>query len=124
MKHSALLALICALLLLLASAGACNYMKPVMYVDIANRSGHTLQNIEVKHPTRGGTGQFGLPNLRTDQVHRHMIPVGTPCRFAVEFDDEAGKHYAHDFALGDKCPTEVLFEIGGGMSVSQQTATP
>jgi hypothetical protein len=122
MKNSLRFALMCALLL--PAAGGCNYMQPIMCVDIANHSGHPLQNLEVKHPARGGTGQFGLPALRDEQTHRHMIPVGAPCRFSIDFEDQAGKHYMQNFDLGAKCPREILFEIGGGMSVSERTATP
>jgi hypothetical protein len=122
MKSSSLVASLC-LSLLLACTG-CNYVKPVMYVDIVNRSGQALENLEVKHPTERGPGQFGLPLLRDQQTHRHMIPTGTPCKFGVDFDDRSGKHYSNSFDLGAKCPTETVFEIGPGLSVSQRTAKP
>jgi hypothetical protein len=119
MKASSLFALFCLPGLLLALAG-CNYTKPVMYIDLANHSGHSLENLEVKHPT----GIFGLPELRNEQMHQHMAPMGTPCKFSVEFDDSGGKHYVNNFDLGAKCPKEIAFEIGAGMSVSQRTAKP
>jgi hypothetical protein len=119
MKSSSQFVLLCSLILLLASA-ACNYTKPVMYIDIANRSGHSLENVEVKHPT----GAFGVPTLRNEQTHQHMAPIGSPCKFSLAFDDQAGKHYLGNYDLGTSCPTEIVFEVGPGMAVSQRTARP
>ena len=51
---------------------ACNYTKPVMYINIANVSGHAMRNLELTHPT----GTFGLPELRNGQTHQHMAPIG------------------------------------------------
>ncbi len=118
MKSSSRFALLCVPILL--GFIACNYTKPVMYIDIANRSGHVLENVEVKHPT----GAFGIPKLRTDQTHQHMAPIGSPCKFTLAFDDQAGKHYLSNHDLGANCPTEIVFEVGPGMSVSQRTARP
>ena len=119
MNLSSRFAMLCLFFLLLASA-ACNYTKPVMYIDISNRSGHSLENLEVKHPT----GIFGIPLLRNEQTHQHMAPIGSPCKFSLAFDDEAGKHYLRDFDLGANCATEIVFEVGPGMSISQRTARP
>ena len=119
MKSSSCFALLCLLSLLLAAAG-CNYTKPVMYIDIANHSGHSLENIEVKHPT----GAFGLPLLRNEQTHQHMAPIGSPCKFSLAFDDESGKHYLSNHDLGANCPTELVFEVGRDMNVTQRTAKP
>jgi hypothetical protein len=105
--------------LLLASSG-CNYVKPVMYIDIANHSGHPLENLEVKYPT----GIFGLPELRDEQTHRHMTPIGTPCRFSISFEDQTGKAYTGNYDFGAECPAEVAFEVGSGMSVSQRKVRP
>ena len=122
MKSSSLFVLLCLLLLgaLLLTAGACNYTRSVMYIDIANRSGHMLENLEIKHPS----GTFGLPKLRDQQTHQHMAPVGSPCKFTLAFDDEAGKHYVGDYDLGAKCPTELVFEIDTGMNVRSRTEKP
>ena len=119
MKSSTRFVLFCLSILLLASA-ACNYTKPVMYIDIANRSGHSLENLEVKHPT----GAFGIPKLRNEQTHQHMAPIGSPCKFTFAFDDEQGKHYLSSHDFGENCPTEIVLEVGPGMSVSQRTARP
>ena len=118
MKLSPRFALLCLPLLLCSLA--CNYTKPVMYIDVANHSGHELENIEVKHPT----GAFGLPKLRNEQTHQHMAPIGSPCSFTLAFDDEKGKHYLSNYELGANCPTELVFEVGPGFSVSQRTAKP
>ena len=119
MELSTRAAFLCLLTLLLASA-ACNYTKPVMYIDITNRSGHSIENLEMKHPT----GIFGVPMLRNEQTHQHMAPIGSPCKFTLAFDDEAGKHYVRDFDLGANCATETVFEVGPGMSVNQRTVKP
>lgn len=123
MKASSLLAWLCLPFLLLACTG-CNYVKPVMYVQIVNRSGQAVENLEVKHPTERGPGQFGLPELRDEQTYRHMIPIAKPCQFGIDFDDRSGKHYSKSFDFGAKCPTEIAFEIGAGLSVSQRTVRP
>src|ERR1700692_2176790 len=99
MKASSLLAPLRLLLLLLACTG-CNYVKPVMYVQSVKRSGQTVENLEVKHPTERGPGQFGLPELHDEQTHRHMIPNAKPCQFGIDFDDRSGKHYSKTFDLG------------------------
>jgi hypothetical protein len=104
----------------LFSLAGCNYVKPVMYVQIVNRSGHPLRNLEVKHPA----GIFGLPELGDEQTHRHMLNVGTPCRFSIAFEDQTGKPYRGNFDLGAKCPTEVAFAIGPGMQVSETPVRP
>ena len=41
--------LACSSALLLIFSG-CNYAKPMMYVDVDNRSGHPMENLEVKDP--------------------------------------------------------------------------
>ncbi len=119
MKPAARLFLACLAALVLA-ASACNYAKPVMYIDITNHSGYALRNIELKHPT----GIFGLPELLNQQTHRRMAPIGSPCKFSIEFEDQAGKRYAGSYDLGAKCPTEIAFEIGDGMSVTQRQVRP
>ncbi len=108
-----------ACVLVLATSG-CNYAKPVMYIDIANHSGHEIESIEVKHPG----GIFGLPELRDEQTHRHMVPIAAPCKFSIEFEDQAGKKYAGTYDLGAKCPTEIAFEVGPGMNISERQVRP
>jgi hypothetical protein len=119
MKWSAPVLLACVAALLLALA-ACNYVKPMMYVDIDNHSGHPMQNLEVKYPT----GSFGLPELRDQQTHQHMVPIGAPCKFSIAFEDQTGKAYTGDYDFGAKCPAEIAFEVGTGMSVSQRAVRP
>lgn len=102
------------------AASGCNYAKPVMYIGIANHSGHAMRNLEVKHPS----GIFGLPELRDEQTYRYMAPIATPCTFSMEFEDQAGKKYAGKYDLGAKCPTEVAFEVGPGMSVKEKQVRP
>ena len=119
MKPAALAVYACLWGMVLAASG-CNYAKPVMYIDIANHSGHVMENIEVKHPT----GIFGLPELRDEQTHRRMVPIGAPCTFKLEFEDQSGKKYAGASDLGAKSPTEIAFEIGSGMSISQRLVRP
>lgn len=102
------------------AASGCNYAKPVMYIDIVNHSGQPMKNLEVKHPT----GIFGLPELRNEQTHRHMAPIGTPCKFNIAFEDQTGKKHAQDFDLGTKCPTEVAFDAGDGMTISTRQVRP
>jgi len=97
-------------------ATACNYVKPIMYINIANHSGHPMRNLEIKHPT----GSFGLPELRDGQTHRRMTPLGAPCKFGIAFEDQTGKKYAADYNLGAKCPAEIVFDVGDGMSVSER----
>lgn len=109
-----------ALLLTLATAAllaGCNYTQKVMYINLANQSGQTLHNIELKHPT----GTVGLPQLKDGQTHRHMAPIGSPCTFNVQFEDGAGKLVHKDFNLGEKCPAEVAFDVKDGMQISQRT---
>lgn len=90
---------------------ACNYTKPVMYLDLANKSQATMHNIELTHPA----GIVGLPQLRPGEVHQHMTPIGTPCKFKLNFEDETGKGYHQEFDLGEKCPTELAFDVTNGM---------
>ena len=109
----------CLMAASLALAG-CNYVKPMMYVQIVNRSGQRMENLEVKCPT----GIFGLPELRDEQTHRHLLPVGTPCKFSVAFEDQSGKPYAGSFDLAAKCPTEVAFDVGAGLQISERLVRP
>jgi hypothetical protein len=101
-------------------ASGCNYVKPIMYITIANHSGHPMKNLELTHPT----GTFGLAELRNEQTHRHMAPVGTPCKFSIAFEDQTGKKYAANYDLGAKCPTEVAFEVGVGTTISERQVRP
>jgi hypothetical protein len=114
-----LLLVACLTALLLALAG-CNYIKPMMYVDIANHSGRSMENLEVKCPF----GSFGLPELRNEQTHRRMITIATPCKFRIAFQDQSGKNYAQEYNLGSRCPTEVAFEAGSGMSITERVVRP
>lgn len=98
----------------------CNYAKPVMYINIVNRSGHPMENLEVKHPT----GIFGLPELANEQTHRHMLPTGTSCKFSIAFEDQTGKKYSGNYDLGKRCPTEISFDVGDGMTVSERQVRP
>jgi len=109
----------CTAAVLLAFSG-CNYVRPMMYLDIGNYSGHPMENLEVNYPM----GFFGLPELRDGQTHRRMVPIGTPCTFRMSFEDQTGKTYVSKYELGAKCPTEVDFEVGAGMIVSQRVARP
>ncbi|HVJ06691.1 MAG TPA: hypothetical protein VM578_13535 [Candidatus Saccharimonadales bacterium] len=119
MKPAAPVVLVClsAVALFLTS---CNYAKPIMYIDIANHSGHPMMNLEVKHPT----GIFGLPELRNEQTHRHMAAQGAPCKFSITFEDQTGRKYSDNYDLGAKCPTEVAFDVGIGMSLSERQVRP
>lgn len=119
MKPAAQVVFACLVAVVLAASG-CNYSKPVMYIDIANNSGHAMENLEVKHPS----GIFGLPELRDEQTHRHMTPIASPCKFSIEFEDQTGKKYAGTYDLGAKCPTEVAFEVGPGMSIRERLVRP
>jgi hypothetical protein len=102
------------------AASGCNYVKPVMYIDVANHSGHAMENLEVTHPS----GTFGMPELRDEQTHQHLTPIATPCQFSIKFQDQSGKKYAGTYDLGAKCPTEVSFDVGPGMSVSARLVRP
>lgn len=102
------------------AASGCNYTKPMMYIDIVNNSGRPMENLEVKHPT----GIFGMAELRNEQTHRHMAPIGTPCKFSIAFEDQTGKKYAQDYDLGAKCATETAFEVGPGMTISERQVRP
>lgn len=119
MKRAAGVVLAC-----LISAGVftpgCNYLKPIMYITIANHSGHPMKNLELTYPT----GTFGLPELRNEQTHRHMAPIGAPCKFNIAFEDPTGKKYVESYDLGAKCPTEIAFEVGAGMSISEKLVRP
>lgn len=119
MKCAAPVLLACVAALLLAFSG-CNYAKPMMYVDVENRSGHPMEDLEVKYPT----GIFGLPELLDDQTNRQMVPFGEPCKFRIAFQDQTGKAYVREYDFGTKCPTEIAFEIGAGMSVSRRVVRP
>jgi hypothetical protein len=92
----------------------------MMYVDVDNRSGHPMENLEVKDPD----GTFGLPELLDQQTHQEMVPIQAPCKFRIAFQDQAGKAYVHEYDFGAKCPTEVAFEAGAGMSLSQRVVRP
>jgi hypothetical protein len=113
-------AVIACLTAALVFACGCNYAKPVMYINIVNRSGHPMENLEVKHPT----GIFGLPELRNEQTHRHMLPIGTSCKFNFAFEDQTGKKYSGYYDLGTRCPTEISFDVGAGMAVSERQVRP
>lgn len=104
------IALPCALLAT-SLLTACNYTKPVMYLDLANQSQSTMHNIELTHPE----GIVGIPRLRPGEMHQHMTPIGSPCKFKLNFEDENGKAYHQEFDLGQKCPTELAFDVGSGM---------
>jgi hypothetical protein len=104
-----------ALALAMLFASACNYAKPVMYVHVTNHSGHPLENLELKYPS----GSFGLPELRNEQIHRRMVPMGTPCKFRIAFEDQTGKKYSQDYDLGARCPTELHFDIGAAMKITE-----
>jgi hypothetical protein len=117
MKTANSLLTVCAASLLTGLLAGCNYTKPFMYIDLANRSGATMRNIELKHPT----GIVGLPQLRDGQTHQHMAPIGAPCTFSLSFEDQSGKSYHKDFDLGEKCPLEVAFDVSAGMQVSERT---
>lgn len=110
---------VCLAAMTLLTCG-CNYVKPVMYLNIANHSGLSMENLEVKHPS----GIFGLPELRNEQTHRHMVPVASPCKFTIAFEDQTGKKYVENYDLGAKCPTEIAFDVGVGMSVSERQVRP
>jgi len=119
MKNSVNVALTCISAVVLASSG-CNYVKPIMYIDIANHSGLPMKNLEVKYPT----GSFGMPELRNEQTHQRMTPLGAPCKLSLAFEDQTGKKYSSDYDLGSKCPKEVAFEVGTGMSISEKQVRP
>jgi hypothetical protein len=119
MKPATPLILACLAAVVLASAG-CDYTRPMMYIDIVNRSGQPMRNLEVHDPT----GIFGLAQLGNEQTHRRMAAIGTPCTFSVEFEDQTGKKYSNKYDLGAKCPTEVAFEVGDGMKVSERQVRP
>jgi len=91
-----------------------------MYINLSNNSGHSIRNVEMKYPT----GTFGLPELRNDQTHRRMTPIGTPCKFGIKFEDESGRKQTSEYDLGAKCPTEIAFEVGDGMKVSEKLVRP
>ncbi len=118
MKAAAEVVLACLGAVVLAPG--CNYAKPVMYIDIANHSGYSMENIELTHPS----GSFGLPELRDEHTHQHLTPIAAPCKFSLEFEDQRGKKYAKTYDLGSKCPSEVAFEIGPGMSISERQVRP
>ena len=120
MKPAAHAILVVCLVAVTLFACGCNYVKPVMYINIANHSGHPMENLEVKHPS----GIFGLPELRNEQTHRRMTPIGTPCKFSIEFEDQTGKKYAYNHDFGTKCPSEIAFDVGAGMSVSERRVRP
>jgi len=119
MKNAARVVFACLTAAILFASG-CNYVKPIMYINIANHSGRSMRNLEFKYPT----GSFGLPELRDEQTHRRMTPMGSPCKFSITFEDQSGKKYAGDYDLGTKCPTEVAFEVGAGMGVRVKKVQP
>jgi hypothetical protein len=106
--------LLVSLAAVVMAASGCNYIKPIMYIDVANRSGEAMRNLEVKHPT----GMFGLAELRDGQTHRYMAPIGAPCKFKLDFEDRAGRKYSGDYDFGAKCPLEIALEVGPGLKVS------
>ncbi|MDR3764726.1 MAG: hypothetical protein P4M01_11575 [Acidobacteriota bacterium] len=93
---------------------ACNYTKPVMYLDVTNQSQGVMRNIELTHPT----GTVGIPQLRPGDGHQHMTPIGAPCKFQLKFEDEDGRLHQKDFDLGEKCPVELSFDVTNGMQVN------
>lgn len=119
MKAAVLRVLVCAAAVMLASAG-CNYAKRVMYLQVVNRSAEPMRNLEVTYPT----GAFGLYELRNEETHRHMVPVGTPCKFRIAFEDQRGKAYASEFNLGSKCPNEIAFDVGEDLKVTERQVRP
>jgi hypothetical protein len=119
MKIAARVVLACLTAVTLFASG-CNYVKPIMYINVANHSGQPIRNLELKYPT----GSFGLPELRNEQTHRRMTPLGSPCKFSIAFEDQTGKKYTGDYDLGTKCPTEVAFEVGAGMGVNVKKVQP
>ena len=85
MKYAADVLLLClAAVLFLAG---CNYAKPMMYVQIANRSGHPMENLEVKHPT----GSFGVPELRNEQTRRGDVAIRNAMQFQRHVSRSDGK---------------------------------
>jgi len=119
MKLAARAVFACLSLVGLAASG-CNYAKPMMYVNVANHSGRSMENLEVQY----SAGTFGLPELRSEQTHQRMLAFGTPCKFNIKFEDQAGKKYAETIDFGAKCPTEVSFEVGSGMSITEKLVRP
>ncbi len=99
---------------------ACNYTKPMMYLDVANKSQATMRNIELTHPS----GTVGIPRLRPGETHQHMAPIATPCKFKMTFEDESGKGYHQEFDLGEKCPTELSFDVANGMQAQTRVVKP
>jgi hypothetical protein len=112
MKSFHLYLLACMAAALLCSG--CHYLRPDMYVELANRSGQTMHNVTVQCPV----GTFGLPELRDGQTHRHLMPLGSPCKFTIAFQEPSGKARKEDFDLGPNCPTEELFEVGPGLRIT------
>jgi len=94
----------------------CNYIEPVMYVEIANRSGQKMENLVVQYPR----GTFGLSVLGDQQTHRRMLTLGEPCKFTITFQDPSGKTQSSEFDLGTKCPTEEFFNVGPGFRISSR----
>jgi hypothetical protein len=115
MRRSYLLLSLAAVLLL----GGCNYARKMMYVTLVNRSGEAMRNVELRYPT----ASFGLAELRSGQTHQHMVPVGSPCTFELDFDG-GGKKYVQKAEFGANCPTEVEFTVDVGMKISSQVLRP
>jgi hypothetical protein len=104
----------------LALTAGCNYTKQIVYIDINNRSGQTMRNIEVTHPS----GSYGVPELKDGQFHQYTAPVGSPCTFSLDFQDQAGKKYSANYDAGVKCPVEIELRIGEQMRVEGRTVRP
>jgi hypothetical protein len=116
MKRTTSLLLLLAALALLAG---CNYAKKIVYVEIANRSGQPMRNVELKYPS----GSFGLAELRGDQSHERMVPAGSPCAFELNFEN-SGKKFSQKADFGAQCPLRVGFDVGEGMKISSRVVKP
>jgi hypothetical protein len=123
MKFWSLRALFCLAALLLVSA-ACHYRKPMMYVEVANHSGHEMENLEVDYPNGDDVSSFGMPELRDGQTSRHLVPTGWPCKFTITFGDQNGKQYLKNFDLGSQCASETAFAVDSEMKISRVAAQP
>jgi hypothetical protein len=119
MKIDARVLFLCLIISTLFAAG-CNYIKPMMYINVSNQSGQSIRNLEVRYPA----GTFGIPELRNGQTHRHMSAMGAPCKLGIVFEDQPGKKFSADYDLGAKCPAEFAFEVAGGMTISERQLRP
>ena len=106
--------------LALACAAGCNYAKQVVTIDLANRSGETIRNIEVTHPTGG----YGLAELKDGQMNQYKAPAGSPCKFELDFQDAAAKKYTGNYDFGTKCPAEIALEVGAQLRVTSRAVRP